>query len=214
LRTGTTPRREAALAGARCRTPARHGSRCYISRPLCSTSLRSLETSGNLVATSPESAASGRLCDVHQPRARGRFRAGVAPQSPPRRGSGRIALSATRAHGGRWGRMEQEGRKGGRFEDGTESVIGALIEVHRALGPGLLESAYEETAGQGSCGPRPRRLASAGVPSCGAGHVGVQLLAPSRTTSAPTCPPTLLRPSALPPFLCPKRQGRPSSSGP
>jgi len=39
--------------------------------------------------------------------------------------------------------MEQEGRKDGRFEDGTQSVIGALIEVHRALGPGLLESAYE-----------------------------------------------------------------------
>ena len=40
--------------------------------------------------------------------------------------------------------MEQEGRKVGRFfEDGTEDVIGAFIEVHRALGPGLLESAYE-----------------------------------------------------------------------
>jgi GxxExxY protein len=26
----------------------------------------------------------------------------------------------------------------------TSSIIGAAIEVHRALGPGLLESAYEE----------------------------------------------------------------------
>ena len=29
-------------------------------------------------------------------------------------------------------------------EDLTEQIIGAAIEVHRALGPGLLESAYEE----------------------------------------------------------------------
>lgn len=29
-------------------------------------------------------------------------------------------------------------------EDLTEAVIGAAIEVHRILGPGLLESAYEE----------------------------------------------------------------------
>jgi len=29
-------------------------------------------------------------------------------------------------------------------EELTECVIGAAIEVHRALGPGLLESAYEE----------------------------------------------------------------------
>jgi GxxExxY protein len=26
----------------------------------------------------------------------------------------------------------------------TEEIIGASIEVHRALGPGLLESTYEE----------------------------------------------------------------------
>jgi GxxExxY protein len=39
--------------------------------------------------------------------------------------------------------MAQEERKRGRFEDGTEEVIGALIEVHRRLGPGLMESAYE-----------------------------------------------------------------------
>jgi GxxExxY protein len=30
------------------------------------------------------------------------------------------------------------------YEDLTEKIIGAAIEVHRALGPGLLESAYEE----------------------------------------------------------------------
>jgi GxxExxY protein len=31
-----------------------------------------------------------------------------------------------------------------RHEELTEKIIGAAIEVHRALGPGLLESAYEE----------------------------------------------------------------------
>ncbi len=30
------------------------------------------------------------------------------------------------------------------FNELTDSVIGACIEIHRALGPGLLESAYEE----------------------------------------------------------------------
>ncbi len=30
------------------------------------------------------------------------------------------------------------------FDDGTREVIGAMIEVHRALGPGLLESAYDQ----------------------------------------------------------------------
>jgi hypothetical protein len=39
--------------------------------------------------------------------------------------------------------MEQEGGKAGRFGDGSEIVIGGCIEVHRQLGPGLLESAYE-----------------------------------------------------------------------
>jgi GxxExxY protein len=39
--------------------------------------------------------------------------------------------------------MQREGGKTGRFGDCSEQVIGACIEVHRAIGPGLLESAYE-----------------------------------------------------------------------
>jgi GxxExxY protein len=39
--------------------------------------------------------------------------------------------------------VEQEDGKAGSFGDGSEIVIGACIEVHRHLGPGLLESAYE-----------------------------------------------------------------------
>jgi GxxExxY protein len=39
--------------------------------------------------------------------------------------------------------MEQEDGRSGRFEDCSSVVIGACIEVHRVLGPGLLESAYE-----------------------------------------------------------------------
>jgi GxxExxY protein len=37
----------------------------------------------------------------------------------------------------------QRTRGVGSFNKLTERIIGAAIEVHRALGPGLLESAYE-----------------------------------------------------------------------
>jgi GxxExxY protein len=40
--------------------------------------------------------------------------------------------------------MEHEEEKRRRFVgDGTSEIIAALIEVHRTVGPGLLESAYE-----------------------------------------------------------------------
>jgi GxxExxY protein len=39
--------------------------------------------------------------------------------------------------------VKQKDQKIRKYEDGSERVIGALIEVHRTLGPGLLESAYE-----------------------------------------------------------------------
>jgi GxxExxY protein len=41
--------------------------------------------------------------------------------------------------------MQQGDGEAGRFWGLSEQVIGACIEVHRALGPGLLESAYEES---------------------------------------------------------------------
>jgi GxxExxY protein len=31
-----------------------------------------------------------------------------------------------------------------RYEELTERILGAVIEVHKVLGPGLMESAYEE----------------------------------------------------------------------
>ena len=40
--------------------------------------------------------------------------------------------------------MAQGDGEAGRWGGDTEQVIGACIEVHRVLGPGLLESAYEE----------------------------------------------------------------------
>jgi GxxExxY protein len=59
--------------------------------------------------------------------------------------------------------MEQEDGKTGRFNDCSEAVIGACIEVHRHLGAGLLESAYEhcvayELAGLGLRFERRRPL--------------------------------------------------------
>jgi GxxExxY protein len=42
-------------------------------------------------------------------------------------------------------RQQKQGRDSMRLleEELTESIIGAAVEVHKALGPGLLESAYE-----------------------------------------------------------------------
>lgn len=42
--------------------------------------------------------------------------------------------------------MKDDGKKSGKgllYEELTEQIIGAAIEVHRVLGPGLLESVYE-----------------------------------------------------------------------
>jgi len=39
---------------------------------------------------------------------------------------------------------DTETQRGYLFPDLTEAIIGSAIEVHRILGPGLLESAYEE----------------------------------------------------------------------
>jgi GxxExxY protein len=39
--------------------------------------------------------------------------------------------------------VKKEDQKIGNFGDGSYEVIAGLVEVHRCLGPGLLESAYE-----------------------------------------------------------------------
>ena len=44
----------------------------------------------------------------------------------------------------RFNRGERRGREGSKsFDDLTQRIIAAAIDVHRALGPGLLESTYE-----------------------------------------------------------------------
>lgn len=40
--------------------------------------------------------------------------------------------------------MNRRGAETQRGNEVTEKIIGACIEIHRAIGPGLLESAYEE----------------------------------------------------------------------
>jgi hypothetical protein len=100
----------------------------------------------------------GHLCDGRARAAfeqRKRRRSNHHPALPPRKphnvtndtGNPPSLLAAEKyAIARRFGRlqgMQQEGGKAGRFGDCSERVIGACIEVHRWLGPGLLESAYE-----------------------------------------------------------------------
>jgi GxxExxY protein len=47
-------------------------------------------------------------------------------------------------HGSQTARMKTDGNNMKPVNDITQAIIGAAIEVHKALGPGLLESAYEE----------------------------------------------------------------------
>jgi GxxExxY protein len=54
------------------------------------------------------------------------------------RGLGEGEEKCSREHGGTIGMVDQE-----RINAITEQIIGAAIEVHRHLGPGLLESTYE-----------------------------------------------------------------------
>ena len=81
--------------------------------------------------------------------------------------------------------MEQKDQKIRKYEDGSEQVIGALIEVHRAPGPGLLESAYEAAH-------RPAR------------ELQGDLAAP-RPSNASRCRPStfLISPIFLSPFIFP-----------
>jgi len=55
-----------------------------------------------------------------------------------------VDLAQPLAPGSRWGGRWNRKTRRRRFDDCSEAVIGACIEVHRHLGPGLLESAYEQ----------------------------------------------------------------------
>jgi hypothetical protein len=55
----------------------------------------------------------------------------------------KVAKDAQRAAGKRLARTVRFGRRKVDSPDATPLIIGAAIAVHRALGPGLLESAYD-----------------------------------------------------------------------
>src|SRR5207247_9373375 len=84
---------------------------------------------GRQISPCPPCLCGELRCHCSTPVHRRRFRlASVAPLQyviSPRR---------QRGHGAMWAKLNRI----------TESIIGAAIQVHRAVGPGLLESAYEE----------------------------------------------------------------------
>jgi GxxExxY protein len=67
------------------------------------------------------------------------------------------------AGSGRWEDVRQGEEERRRYWDRTEQVVGALIEVHRRLGPGLLESAYEACICRELVLRGPRLRAATGV---------------------------------------------------
>ena len=85
----------------------------------------------------------------------------------------------------------------------TEAIIGAGIEVHRVLGPGLLESIYEEAlcVELGLCGYRIARQTEIDVNY--KGHIikglKVDVLVEGQVIVHPLCTSTFF---SLLPFLC------------
>jgi GxxExxY protein len=67
-------------------------------------------------------------------------RAGPASRQPNASGDRWVGVEQGESEKGELEQGEKERR---RLWDRTEPVVGALIDVHRHLGPGLLESAYE-----------------------------------------------------------------------